>query len=481
MHLSLVTFCCLVVAALSTDIPQTRSIVDPPLNDAIEFGPEVVLNCEASGPNERVQWYEFITNPNGAPISDNTQLLPGHPNAARYSLDHPDGSSRYNLVINPTILGDGGTYRCTDISDSSSPAYAQLVMLEGPPNCTTNIPENGLVFEDQYYTAECIIGYRGNAAPVMTWTGPPTSLTEWITATTTTSTTVWSGVAMTMTRFFNPFSFSLLVNFTETGFLLPSSATNVPIWNYTFSTETLDVKWGPKNMYRTPEQESYEIGDFIECQADANPSASYFWQNLDTLEIYQDNRLLITDRLVGTQRMRCSASNVIGGVLYTRDYGFNLTVNERTTTPEPTTPTTTTPPPAEAECDDLTGRWTATSPSTADLCIEVNSANLGRIVGLFRNASDPYFIEIRGRVAPNKFNQVGFTGVWPVNIGTLAFNGICRKCYGTEVLQITGISRRVTDNPSCSDMGGVSKFQDYAFRRTGPPCRSLFDEYKVKL
>lgn len=451
------------------------------MNEAVEYGSEVVLNCEASGPSERVQWTEFITNVNGAPISDNNLLLPGHPNYARYTLDHPDGSSIYNLGINPTTLTDGGTYRCYDISDSSSPAYAQLVMLDGLPNCTTNIPESGLVLEDQYYTIECIIGYRGNAAPVMTWTGPDRGLADWIEATTTTSVSVWSGVAMTITRFFNPYSFSLLTNFTETGFLLPNSATNVPTWNNTFSTATLDVKWAPKNLYRTPEQDMYEIGDVIECLADANPSATYYWQNLDTLELYDDSRLLVTDRLVGSQRMRCHAENTIGEVLYTNDYFFNLTVNPRTTTPEPTTPTTTTPPLPQSECDDLTGRWTSTVPSYADLCIEINNANHGRIVGLFRNASDPYFIEIRGRVAPNQFNQVGFTGVWPVNIGTLAFNGICQKCFGTEILQITGISRKVTDNPSCTDLGAAYNFPNYSFKRTGPPCRALLQEHNVKL
>jgi hypothetical protein len=476
----LVSFCCLVVTALSVDIPANRVIINPPLNEAIEYGPEVVLGCEASGPSERVQWTEYITNPNGAPISDNGLLLPGHPNFARYTLDNPAGSSIYNLAINPTVLADGGTYRCYDISDSSRPAYAQLVMLDGTPNCTTNIPDDGLVIEDQYYTIECYLGYRGNAAPLMTWTGPDRSLADWLQASTTTNVTVWSGVSMTMTRFFAPSTFSLLVNFTERGFLLPDSATNIPTWNYTYSTAALDVKWAPKNMYRTPEKVSYEIGDEIQCFADANPTATYYWRNLDTLEVYDDNRLLATDRLVGTQRMQCHAENLIGDVLYTNDYFFNFTVNARTTTPVPTTPTTTTPPLPESECDDLTGRWTASTPSFADVCIEVDNTRNGRIVGLFRNASDPFFIEIRGRVAPYKYNQVGFTGVWPVNIGTLSFNGICRKCFGTEILQVTGVGRKVTDNPSCQDAGPQYQFANYEFRRTGPPCRALFQEYNVK-
>jgi len=80
-------------------------------------------------------------------------------------------------------------------------------------------------------------------------------------------------------------------------------------------------------MYRSPEQATYEIGDEIECFADSNPPAKITWQNLDSLEEWDDSRLVATDRLVGTQRMRCNAVNIIGGLQYTNDYFFNLTVN----------------------------------------------------------------------------------------------------------------------------------------------------------
>jgi len=476
----LIAVCCLVVAALSADVPETRFITVPPQNEAIEYGPGVLLNCEASGPGERVQWTEFATNPSGAPITDGSALLPGHPNFARYTLDNPPGSSIYNLGISPTVMADAGTYRCQDISDSSPPAYMQLVMLAGPPNCTTNIPDSGFVLEGQYYTIECLIGYRGNAAPQMTWSGPDLSNGFWGQLVTTTNVTVFGGANMNMTRFFDGHQFSLLTNFTTVGFIGPNAATNVPTWNYTFSTAPLNVQWAPQKLYRVPEQDSYEIGDTVECWADANPDADYWWRNLDTLETWNGHVLYASDALVGSSRMQCHANNTINGLQYTNDYFFNFTVNPRTTTAVPTTPTTTTPPPAEAPCDDLTGRWLATTPTRVEVCLEIDNANKGRIIGLFRNATDPYFIEIRGRVKPFDYSQVGFTGVWPVNIGTLAFNGICRKCYGTEMLEVTGVGRKVTDNPTCLDMGQKYLFPNYDFRRSGPPCRGLFDEYKVK-
>jgi hypothetical protein len=55
------------------------------------------------------------------------QIL-GHPNAARYAIDW-DGNATYNLVINPTLLVDGGAYRCIDVNDASNPQYAQVVTI----------------------------------------------------------------------------------------------------------------------------------------------------------------------------------------------------------------------------------------------------------------------------------------------------------------------------------------------------------------
>jgi hypothetical protein len=107
-----------------------------------------------------------------------------------------------------------------------------------PPNCTTNIPANGLVMEDQYYTMECNIYYQGRVAPTMTWTGPGNF--GW--TTTTTPTTVWAGFAVNATRFMSDQTFDLVVNFTAEGFIQDNYASNVPTLSYAVSTPVLDVK-----------------------------------------------------------------------------------------------------------------------------------------------------------------------------------------------------------------------------------------------
>jgi hypothetical protein len=449
---------------------QPHGVAVGPLNTAVDLSVSTttVLDCEATDdqPTSRISWTEYVTSSAGSPISDNENVLGGHPNGARYAIDW-DGNRTYDLVIEPTLLEDGGAYRCIDINDASVPHFAQLITILGAPNCTTNIPVNGYVLEHQYYTIECNVYYQGNVAPTMTWTGPDGF--KW--ATTVSASTVWAGANINVTRYNEQQAFDLTVAFTEDGFLQDDYASNVPTLSYSVSTAPLTVQWGPKNIYYVPEQASYEIGTTIECHADSNPSSNFFWQNMATNERWDDYRLHTYDDLIGTQTMWCHAQNQIGNNVYSADLFFNLTVNPRTTTtPAPsTTPTTTAP--AQAECDDVTGRWTATTPHKVEMCLEVDSSGLGRVLGILRNETDSYFIDIRGKMQEDNYSQFGFTGIWPVNIGSVSFTATCQKCHGTESLWLSAIGRKTTDNPSCYDFNVPWFSPSYEFFRTGPPCR----------
>jgi len=469
-----VVFCCAWILQLSAVVSAAanqQSILRGPLNTAVDLSVAdvtTVLECEASSPRpvSRVTWTEYVTNINGAPISDNDLILGGHPNSDRYSIDW-DGNTVYNLVINPTVLQDGGVYRCIDVNDASNPQYAQLVTIAGPPNCTTNIPNTGYVREDQYYTYECVINYSGSVAPKMTWSGPPGF--NW--ATTTTPTSVWAGFNVNVTRFMADATFDLLINFTADGFQQDNFATNVPTWSYTLSTAPLIVQWGPKNMYYAPVQQTYEIGTEIQCFADSNPPSNFFWQNLNTNERWDDYRLYTYDNMVGSQVVWCHSQNIIGNNVYSDDLFFNLTVNPRTTTPVPTTTPTTTLPAPEADCDDLAGRWSSYTPYRMEMCLEVNNTNYGRIIGLLRNETDPFFIDLRGRASPYSTRQFGVTGIWPLNLEVISFIGTCSKCFGEEILWVNAIGRTTRDNTECSNAEQPVTSAMYRFYRTGPPCR----------
>lgn len=83
----------------------------------------------------------------------------------------------------------------------------------------------------------------------------------------------------------------------------------------------------PKALYYVPVQSSYDIGQTIECHADANPAASFFWQNMATNERWDDYRLYVNDPMIGSQTVWCHAQNQIGHNVFSADMFFNLTVN----------------------------------------------------------------------------------------------------------------------------------------------------------
>jgi len=110
----------------------THGLEYGPDNVAILQGETVVLRCRTDGvPTSNPRWYEFVTNPSGELISDGTQILPGHPNAARYQIITTD-SITFDLQIEPTVWEDGGYYHCKDsnaVPPSTVVLGSQLIII----------------------------------------------------------------------------------------------------------------------------------------------------------------------------------------------------------------------------------------------------------------------------------------------------------------------------------------------------------------
>jgi len=480
--LVVVVSCLLFISTVSAGTAQrkrrqasAKGVVTGPANTALVAGPEVTLQCrvEVTG-SERVQWTEYATNPNGALISDNNILLPGHPNFNRYSLQYDAANGVYDLDIYPTEMGDGGYYKCADVN-AVPPATvqrgAELVMILSSPNCSTTLPGDGIVLEGQYHTSECIVYFKGTPGivPQMTWTGP----TPFQNAYTTTNVSLWSGISFTVTRNMDAKSYTCKTNFTETGFGGPDSATNVPSYTYSYRTQQIFVHWPPKNMYSSPVYPEYEVGTTITCYADAFPIPTITWQSLRTNDWYNSQSFTITEDMVGNQTMRCHAENIIQGIFYYEDYFIILYVKPPPTTPSPGISTTTTPVPAESNCFDLTGRWEATNPK-AMMCIWIDFNYNGVLMGMFKNGTDTYYADIYGRAQVNTFDQGGFSAVWPGTIGVSGHVLECKRCYGTEIMTVSQILRSDATTQTCGDAGITNYLPDFKFYRVAnsPPCTS---------
>jgi hypothetical protein len=451
-------------------------ITNGPMNHALVAGNVTVLECSADNVNARVIWYEYTTTDLGAAISDNRNMFDSHPNRARYSI--LGTGLVFNLEIRDIIVQDGGRYRCSDISSAPGPgqqADAELVVMESDPVCPGISTVSGAVIEGLQYSQECEVRYRGNFVPNMTWTGPGVFETEQ----SVTSTSVWTQVKFVADRSIMNGVFVCATKYEVPDGWPPGGATNNPDYSHESPRIPILVHWGPANMNAQPIKDFYVAGDNITCFADSNPTSRYQWYNMRLLLPEAPGAVFtVTSALEGTEQvMRCNAQVLIEGGLWTLDLFINVTVPAITTpTIPPTTPPSTAPP-VDSPCTDLTGLWSSTNPN-ANLCIEMDAR--GNILTLIRNGTDPYFVPGNGKVVYGDFKHVGFTGLWPVEDGgAAAFVGECHRCYGDEVILLSGMARTKNNSPDCGVSGGTQLTRLYIMTRYGPPCRNMdIDVYR---
>lgn len=492
-------------AAVRSDGPGGQAVAAGPLNVADYVGSTVTLTCSSTNSaGYQMVWTEFASTPGGAVISDNDAVVPGHPNAARYQIVH-NTAFQFDLVISDVVLSDGGTYLCEDqnaVPPEKTRAQAEFIVFEGAPNCTTTVGLTGVVLENQLHTMECAVNFQGNVPPTMTWTGPDPFEVVSVDG----DTSLWSGISFVVSRSMNGGTYECLTNFTAESFAQPppDGATNPPSFSYLYTFPQLFVSWGPKDMYIAPEKQYYLVGDVVTCFADANPPASFQWQNMRTLDTSPGPSFTVTEDFEGlTTKMRCQAQNEIQEVIYSGDLFTDIIVLEittaETTTTSTTTPTTTTPPtttPTQTptptqpnpsattlppgssttvplpslSCDDLSGRWQATNP-TATLCLEILDQVSGEVTGLMRNGTDAYYFEVDGRASTNFMDLIGWAGIWPRTNSVVSFVGECRRCNGTaEVLIADPLSRSIELSPGCGLSGPLTGGQTYYFHRQGASC-----------
>lgn len=452
-----------------------NSLTVLPVNVAGKVGDDITLLCEVATapPNSRIHWWEFVTSSNGQMISDNGVILPSHPNAVRYTIDMVTPLT-FNLIIHDARLADGGTYVCMDANSAPPATYtgqAEVVVLEADPNCTSLIPPDGVVMENQNYTISCEVNYGGNIhmAPNMTWSGPEPFLARTIPS----EDDVFSGVTFTVDRTFDTKAYQCHTNFSEPAGVPSGVASNAPEYDHWYQSGQMFVYWGPKNLYAVPIRQSYVAGDIITCYADAFPPPFYQWQNMRTLQVFSSQSYTITQDDVGhNNTLRCQAQNLIQGLLYSANLFVYADVPSPTTT---TTAPTTTTPLAEGKCNNLTGWWLSNNPY-AELHLRVPSDQTGQVLGFIRNYTDQQWVEVVGRTQLGTYDYVGLTAIWPYEIGVTGMAGECHMCHGVEVIHTGGLWRSSYDGDgACADAGTPSPNVLYQFHRVSDNLYDIHD------
>ena len=127
-----------------------------------------------------------------------------------------------------------------------SHALYAVVFLASDPQCSSNLSSSGIVKEYDVIMMTCNITYSGNWAPVMRWLNSVTRhnvTDDVITLTTndTATTTVTSQLSVVASRGVNRSEIVCVTYFTEPSPALPTSATNIPSYTYTWTSPTFNI------------------------------------------------------------------------------------------------------------------------------------------------------------------------------------------------------------------------------------------------
>jgi len=119
-----------------------------------------------------------------------------------------------------------------------------LFIVDGNATCTTNLSSSGAVQENDVIVMTCSITYSGNWAPVMRWFNSVTrhNFTDDDITSTNINTTVTSQLTVTASANLNGSRLVCVTYFNEPKTSLPTTATNVPSYMYTWTSAIFNVQ-----------------------------------------------------------------------------------------------------------------------------------------------------------------------------------------------------------------------------------------------
>jgi len=261
-------------------------------------GGEVYINCEVEfGPNNEMTW-DF-----------NNVFVYINSGGEEY---YPQGTSKYSvkitglnftLTVKDLRLEDGGEYMCTSFT---SEAASFLVVLD-TPSITIN-PSAPVDGETTKVTCEA--GFGGpkkdlilpDHYPNMKMYLKDSLLNNMVTANDTSDAKKHYIISMT-----KDLTVHARMNARD---ITCEIGTAEPSLKHS-SVAILNVLYSVRDIYITPDQERYKVGDTITCIADGNPAAVYEWKEVQGGTTMYGKWLKITESMIGENKWECVARNNI--------------------------------------------------------------------------------------------------------------------------------------------------------------------------
>ncbi|ELT96076.1 hypothetical protein CAPTEDRAFT_214715 [Capitella teleta] len=276
-----------------------------------------------------MSWYEYISNAAGQVICING--APSNPpNLEIYTFADPV-EGVYNLGIK-LLSSSGGMYGCQQLAPITAYAYANVIVFEETPLCTSTVPQgDNAVEEGDEYSMTCSVSYLGDAgwAPKMEWKDDNGVISDVI------DNSEEGKLDVTVTRSAAPdhhgFEYSARIHFVAYNGTLPDgTATNIPSFTEIHTFDAIVVHYSPRDIEFTEEKAEYFPGEEIVCSANGNPQPDFTWRNLNTGLVIETNTLFIKyDMLCEQQSYECLATNVIKGTTHnvTRSLTFSVVIH----------------------------------------------------------------------------------------------------------------------------------------------------------
>lgn len=298
----------------NSDGKEGRYITTSPQNVAAFPKDQVKFQCRSNLTlTEGAGALDWIVTPVSKPSATVVRACELNPEYEEsYTLEAVAGGA-CNIIVLSVSVNEAGGYLCQDITGFNPPQSAQLVLLESDPSCF--ILSNGVnateAVEGDIIRVTCTVSYTPNLSPLSTrWTntsGQDVVDIEWTEDSQFTSYVEFPAVPpsidpLTAFTFFSP-----PVN-------PPTTASNTPPYNYTWTSPELRILYCPTNLSIASNGAfpgEFAEGDNLTCYSAAYPPPTYYWTDLETGQKTYSKSIIIPSQ--GDFRLQCTAYNYISG------------------------------------------------------------------------------------------------------------------------------------------------------------------------
>lgn len=293
-----------------------------PVNSLVVAGSPVNMTCQTPSSFEAIDWYYTAFGSSQRSLINEGARVMNSFTEFQVSGNVPGQI----LTLHEAQMKHGGQYACTALMKLSNvtgtlvESTALLVVLESKPVCILNSTQ---VKVGREIEMSCSVNFSGPFPPDMEWKQHRArddsdggsvirdgQIKDVLNHNTLTST---RRITADISR--HNSTYSCRTYFKLPSKLLDVNATNAPDYNYTWTSPSVQVIYGPSEVAVVPKQDVFYPGDVLTCVADASPSPEFEWRSQDAEIILNGPVMVIRNSMIREQPyvFQCHTTHVLTG------------------------------------------------------------------------------------------------------------------------------------------------------------------------